>query len=180
MSAKHGGFRRGAGRPRGSKNRSTLAREAREREALAAARQADANLMPIDYLLRVLFLPTAPARKGLWAAMEIVLRVLQNADNVPGRGQTKQDTRRRAFNRQLKAAQEKDLIGVREINGTTFVWFEQPNQGGTWTGQAGHFLNRNVPEQTFKQIVQNKTGGKHKHRQGDPQMITSGTKSGTI
>jgi hypothetical protein len=87
--------------------------------------------MPIDYLLRVLFLPTAPARKGLWAAMEIVLRVLQNTDNVPGRGQTKQDTRRRTFNRQLKAAQEKDLIGVREINGTTFVWFEQPNQGGT-------------------------------------------------
>jgi hypothetical protein len=50
---------------------------------------------------------------------------------VEGSEKTKQDTRRRTFNRQLKAAQEKDLIGVREINGTTFVWFEQPNQGGT-------------------------------------------------
>jgi hypothetical protein len=60
MTAKHGGFRRGAGRPRGSRNRSTLAREAREREALAAARQADADLMPIDYLLRVLRDPATP------------------------------------------------------------------------------------------------------------------------
>jgi hypothetical protein len=51
MRAKHGGFRKGAGRPKGSKNRSTIAREARQREALAADREANANLMPVDYLL---------------------------------------------------------------------------------------------------------------------------------
>jgi hypothetical protein len=69
MTAKHGGFRRGAGRPRGSRNSSTLAREAREREALAAARQADANLMPIDYLLRVLRDPATPPGRQAKVAM---------------------------------------------------------------------------------------------------------------
>jgi hypothetical protein len=69
MTAKHGGFRRGAGRPRGSRNSSTLAREAREREALAAARQADANLMPIDYLLQVLRDPATPPGRRAKVAM---------------------------------------------------------------------------------------------------------------
>jgi hypothetical protein len=68
MSAKHGGFRRGAGRPRGSRNSTTLAREAREREALAAAR-ADADLMPIDYLLRVLRDPATPPGRRAKVAM---------------------------------------------------------------------------------------------------------------
>src|SRR5262249_54738918 len=31
MAAKHGGFRKGAGRPKGSRNRATIAREARQR-----------------------------------------------------------------------------------------------------------------------------------------------------
>ncbi len=38
MAAQHGGFRKGAGRPKGSRNRATIAREARQREALATAR----------------------------------------------------------------------------------------------------------------------------------------------
>jgi hypothetical protein len=60
MAAKHGGFRKGAGRPKGSKNRATIAREGRQREALTAAREANANLMPIDFLLQVLRDPTTP------------------------------------------------------------------------------------------------------------------------
>ena len=60
MVAKHGGFRKGAGRPKGSRNRATIAREARQREALAVARAEDASLMPIDFLLRVLRDPTTP------------------------------------------------------------------------------------------------------------------------
>jgi hypothetical protein len=65
MRAKHGGFRKGAGRPKGSKNRSTIAREARQREALAADREANASLMPVDYLLQVMRDPTtAPGRRA--------------------------------------------------------------------------------------------------------------------
>jgi hypothetical protein len=60
MAAQHGGFRKGAGRPKGSRNRVTIAREARQREALAAARAANANLSAIDYLLQVLRDPTTP------------------------------------------------------------------------------------------------------------------------
>jgi hypothetical protein len=60
MAAQHGGFRKGAGRPKGSRNRATIAREARQREALAAARAANANLSAIDYLLQVLRDPTTP------------------------------------------------------------------------------------------------------------------------
>jgi hypothetical protein len=69
MSTKHGGFRRGAGRPKGSKNRSTIAREARQRESLAAAQEANANLMPVDYLLQVMRDPTAPPGRRARAAM---------------------------------------------------------------------------------------------------------------
>ena len=54
MPAQHGGFRKGAGRPKGSRNRATIAREARQREALATARAENANLLAIDYLLQVL------------------------------------------------------------------------------------------------------------------------------
>ena len=54
MAAQHGGFRKGAGRPKGSRNRATIAREARQREALATARAENANLSAIDYLLQVL------------------------------------------------------------------------------------------------------------------------------
>src|SRR5467141_1187165 len=60
MAAQHGGFRKGAGRPKGSRNRATIAREARQREALATARAANANLSAIDYLLQVLRDPTTP------------------------------------------------------------------------------------------------------------------------
>jgi hypothetical protein len=51
---------KGAGRPNGSRNRATIGREARQREALAAARAENANLSPIDYLLQVLRDPTTP------------------------------------------------------------------------------------------------------------------------
>src|SRR5258708_39319117 len=60
MAAQHGGFRKGAGRPKGSRNRATIAREARQREALATARAENANLSAIDYLLQVLRDPTTP------------------------------------------------------------------------------------------------------------------------
>jgi hypothetical protein len=45
------GFQKGAGRPKGSRNRATIAREAWQREALAAARAENANLSASDYLL---------------------------------------------------------------------------------------------------------------------------------
>jgi hypothetical protein len=54
MAAQHGDFRKGAGRPKGSRNRATIAREAWQREALAAARTENANLSAIDYLLQTL------------------------------------------------------------------------------------------------------------------------------
>src|SRR6516165_10707962 len=68
MVAKHGGFRKGAGRPKGSRNRATIAREARQREALAVARAEDASLMPIDFLLRVLRDPTTPLGRRIAVA----------------------------------------------------------------------------------------------------------------
>lgn len=55
-----GGFRKGAGRPKGSRNRATIAREAQEREELAAAQAENASLMPIDFLLQVLRDPMTP------------------------------------------------------------------------------------------------------------------------
>ena len=69
MTAQHGGFRKGAGRPKGSRNRATIAREARQREGLAAARAADANLSAIDYLLQVLRDPTTPPGRRAKVAM---------------------------------------------------------------------------------------------------------------
>jgi len=60
MAAQHGGFRKGAGRPKGSRNRATIAREARQREALATARAENANLSAVDYFLQVLRDPTTP------------------------------------------------------------------------------------------------------------------------
>ena len=50
---RHGGFRQGAGRPKGSRNKATLAREARQRQSLADAAAANANLSPVDFLLQV-------------------------------------------------------------------------------------------------------------------------------
>src|SRR5207245_5395453 len=47
-------------RRRGSRNRATIAREARQREALATARAENANLSAVDYLLQVLRDPTTP------------------------------------------------------------------------------------------------------------------------
>ena len=48
MAAQHGGFRKGAGRPKGSRNQATIAGEARQREALATVRAENANLSAID------------------------------------------------------------------------------------------------------------------------------------
>jgi len=64
MARKHGGFRQGAGRPKGSRNRATIAREARRREALAATRAENANLMPNDFLRQIIRDPTtAPGQR---------------------------------------------------------------------------------------------------------------------
>ena len=86
MTAQHGGFRKGAGRPKGSRNRATIAREARQREALAAAREANANLSAIAYLLQVLRDPTTPPGRRTEVAkfiapyLEYRLRFIPNAD----------------------------------------------------------------------------------------------------
>ena len=86
MAAQHGGFRKGAGRPKGSRNRATIAREARQREALAAAREANANLSAIAYLLQVLRDPTTPPGRRTEVAkfiapyLEYRLRFIPNAD----------------------------------------------------------------------------------------------------
>jgi hypothetical protein len=69
MAAQHGGFRKGAGRPKGSRNRATIAREGQQREALASARAANANLSAIDYLLQVLRDPTTPPGRRAKVAM---------------------------------------------------------------------------------------------------------------
>ena len=69
MAAQHGGFRKGAGRPKGSRNRATIAREARQREVLEAARTENANLTAMDYLLQVLRDPTTPPGRRAKVAM---------------------------------------------------------------------------------------------------------------
>jgi AAA domain len=51
-----------------------------------------------------------------------------------GDAKAKQAARRQAFHRAIKDAQERQLIGLREIDGTTFVWLaqdsrKQPEQG---------------------------------------------------
>jgi len=68
MAAQHGGFRKGAGRPKGSRNRATIAREARQREALATARAENANLLPVTAALAVVAVLAArpPARRRAW------------------------------------------------------------------------------------------------------------------
>jgi hypothetical protein len=69
MAAQHGGFRKGAGRPKGSRNRATIAREGQQREALASARAANAYLSAIDYLLQILRDPTVPRGLRMKTAM---------------------------------------------------------------------------------------------------------------
>ena len=69
MTAKHGGFRKGAGRPKGSRNRATIAREARQSEALAAARAQNTNLTAIDYLLEAIRDPMTPPGRRAKIAM---------------------------------------------------------------------------------------------------------------
>jgi hypothetical protein len=51
IGAQHGGFRKAAGRPKGSRNRATIAREARQREALGAGPQGAANGRSPDVLV---------------------------------------------------------------------------------------------------------------------------------
>jgi hypothetical protein len=71
MAAKHGGFRKGAGRPKGSRNRATIARIARQKEVLAAAVAANANLSPVDFLLQILRDPTTPPGRRAWVARAV-------------------------------------------------------------------------------------------------------------
>jgi hypothetical protein len=88
MAGKHGGFREGAGRPKGSRNRATIAREARQREALAAARAENANLMPINYLLQVLRDPTTSPGRTMFVApyLEYRMRVSRSRPGEPNKG----------------------------------------------------------------------------------------------
>jgi len=69
MSAQHGGFRKGAGRPKGSRNRATIAREARQREALATARAENANLSAVDYDEAIAVLIDARCDASCWRAV---------------------------------------------------------------------------------------------------------------
>ena len=92
MAGQHGGFRKGAGRPKGSRNLATIAREAQRREALAEARAENANLMPIDYLLQVLREPTTPPGRRAKVAMfvapylEYRMRVSRSRPGEPNKG----------------------------------------------------------------------------------------------
>jgi hypothetical protein len=43
----------------------------------------------------------------------------------------KQATKRQAFNRVIRDAQDRSLIGVREVGGTTLVWFGRATHAGT-------------------------------------------------
>jgi hypothetical protein len=62
--------------------------------------------------------------------IEIVRTEFYATFPAEGTEKKKQAARRQAFNRAMKAAQDKDLVGVREIDGVTFIWLEQPNNGG--------------------------------------------------
>ncbi len=61
--------------------------------------------------------------------LEIVRREFYATWPADGTEKAKQEARRKAFNRAMKAAQDKDLVGVRDIDGITFVWLEQLNNG---------------------------------------------------
>ena len=90
MAAQHGGFRKGADRPKGSRNRATIALEAWQREALAAARAENANLSAIDYLLQTL--PTTPPGRRAKVTMFVApylkyrVRVSQTAAGEQNQG----------------------------------------------------------------------------------------------
>ena len=55
--------------------------------------------------------------------IEIVRAEFYKSYPATGDAEQKQATRRQAFNRAVKMAQEKELIGVRDIGQVTYVWF---------------------------------------------------------
>lgn len=67
-------------------------------------------------------LPLKPPVRGI--DREIVREEFYAQTPVDGSEQQKQETRRKRFNRALERAHEKQLIGIREIKGTTYLWLQ--------------------------------------------------------
>src|SRR5262249_486587 len=74
-------------------------------------------------------LPLEPTVRGI--DREIVRAEFYAPTPVDGTEAQKQQTRRKRFNRALERAQEKQLIGVREIGAITYLWLQlmQPDEG---------------------------------------------------
>jgi hypothetical protein len=74
-------------------------------------------------------LPLEPPVRGI--DREIVRREFYATTPVDGTDHQKQDIRRKRFNRALERAHEKQLIGIREIGTTTYLWLQlvQPGEG---------------------------------------------------
>src|SRR5262249_29977417 len=52
----------------------------------------------------------------------------QKRPPATGDDETKKEARRKAFSRAIRDANDKRLIGSRDIGATTFVWFADPTQ----------------------------------------------------
>jgi DNA polymerase bacteriophage-type len=57
--------------------------------------------------------------------LEVIREEFYATYPAEGDAKKKQETRRKAFGRALKSAQEKGLVGVREVEETTFIWIGQ-------------------------------------------------------
>jgi hypothetical protein len=73
-------------------------------------------------------LPLEPPVRGI--DREIVRAEFYAQTPVDGTEHQKQEIRRKRFNRALERACEKQLIGIREIGTTTYLWLllQQPNE----------------------------------------------------
>jgi hypothetical protein len=73
-------------------------------------------------------LPLEPPVRGI--DREIVRKEFYAQTLADGTEAKKQDSRRRRFTRALERAHEKQLIGIREIRATTYLWLQlqQPNE----------------------------------------------------
>jgi AAA domain len=73
-------------------------------------------------------LPLEPPARGI--DREIVRTEFYATTPADGSEIQKQDTRRKRFTRALERAHEKQLIGIREIDGTTYLWLQlqQPSK----------------------------------------------------
>jgi hypothetical protein len=54
--------------------------------------------------------------------LEVVRSEFHKSYAADGDATAKQATRRQAFHRAIRTAQDRSLVGVRDIAGTTFIW----------------------------------------------------------